>query len=101
MYQDKLQSDQIRATSALLKFCREHQRSGEWIQLIENCLHSLERGNNKEAVSYFDKVPFGGMGCFNDWFPSKVFPNETDEYAWTVFEALAAYWYSRMKLLSK
>jgi hypothetical protein len=91
---------QIRATRALLKFCRDHQQSeteSSYVLEIVKCLHFLERGDVKRAQEHFQKVPIGGMGCFNDWFPPVVFAHEDPDYVWAVFDALVAYWCHVMK----
>jgi hypothetical protein len=61
-------------------------------------LASLEAEDIAAALKWFQQVPLGGNGCFNDWFPPTAFPHETDEYVWTVFEALVANWSFMMRL---
>jgi hypothetical protein len=92
---------QIRATRALLKFCREHQLSeadSAYVQHVERCLHFLEHGDLKQAAEHFRQVPLGGMGCFNDWLPPVVFPHEDGAYVLAVFDALVSQWSRAMRL---
>jgi hypothetical protein len=77
------------ATRALLKFCIDHNRAeGDDIESIRACLAALEEGKIKEALSHYQRVPLGGMMCFNDWWPRCVIESETPEYVATVFVAL-------------
>ena len=90
---------QLRATNALLKFCREHGRSRDmYINSIKLCAESLEAKKIKEAVNCYLEVPLGGNGCFNDWWPPVVYENETGEYVCAVFEALTSNWSNKMRL---
>ena len=89
---------QTPATRALLKFCCDHKRNGRDVQAIESCLACLERKDVSAALTYFQQVPLGGNGCFNDWFPPTVFPHETPEYVSMVFEALVTHWSLMMRL---
>lgn len=90
---------QQRATRALIKFCEEHG-GDEYPAFSElrACLKAIERGNIKAAVEAYQKVPLGGMGCFNDWLPPVVFSHETPEYVQAVFEALTSHWSLLMRL---
>jgi hypothetical protein len=94
-------ADQIRATSALLKFCEDHGYKSEWLDNIRHCLVALEAGDILSACDHFREVPLGGNGCFNDWFPPAVFGHETREYVGGVFEALTANWTATMNLFAK
>ena len=89
---------QTRATRALLKFCEDHGRDGAELEPIRACLASLETGDVAEAVRAFERVPLGGNGCFNDWWPPVAFEHETEEYVWAVFEALVGEWSRAMAL---
>ena len=91
----------MRATRALLKFCEDHGYESTGVDGIRQCLDALERGDMQGAAEHFRRVPLGGNGCFNDWWPPVVFPNETQEYVWAVFEALTANWSLLMKLSLK
>ena len=83
---------EIRFTKAVLKFCVEHKYQTTYIGDIEECLRHLENHDIKNALHAYSNIPFGGNGCFNDWFPPVVFKHENGEYAWTVFEALVGSW---------
>ena len=91
---------QERASYALLKFCVDHQRDDEWVNHVKACHEALSCGDMKKAYESYTKVPLGGNGCFNDWFPPVVFDHEDKEYVWTVFESLCANW-SRMMMLAR
>lgn len=89
---------QQRATRALIKFCSDHDGDYPAIPDLHRCLRALEQGNIKAAVEFYQKVPLGGMGCFNDWLPPIVFSHETAEYVQAVFEALTSQWSLLMRL---
>jgi hypothetical protein len=89
---------QRRATAALLKFCQDHRYDGPWLSDLRVCLASLQRGDTAAAFRSFHKVPLGGNGCFNDWWPPVVFEHEDQDYVWTVFEALTGHWSCVMQL---
>ena len=89
---------QVRASYALLKFCVDHERDDEWVEHIRTCHKALGTGDIEKAYESFTKVPFGGMGCFNDWFPPVIFDHEDRAYVSTVFESLCANWTRLMDL---
>ena len=89
---------QSRAANALLKFCKEHNYQSEYLIEIESCVNALESKSIRKAVMSFKKVPLGGNGCFNDWWPPVVYPHETKEYVWAEFEALVERWARLMSL---
>ena len=91
-------ADQTRATRALLKFREDHSYNTNWLDDIRECLGALERGDMQRVIENFRRVPIGSNGCFNDWWPPVVFPNETQEHALAVFEALTANWSPLMTL---
>lgn len=89
---------QQRATRALIKFCEDRGDEYPAVEELRNCLTALERRNIKAAVEAYERVPLGGMGCFNDWLPPVVFSHENPEYVQAVFEALTTQWALLMKL---
>ena len=89
---------QKRAARALIKFCEDHEYNAKGVADLRACLKALEWGDVKSAVEYYQKVPIGGMGCFNDWLPPVVFSHETPEYVEAVFEALVTQWSLAMQL---
>jgi len=89
---------QQRATRALIKFCEDRGDHYPSVAELHECLKALERRDIKTAVESYQKVPLGGMGCFNDWLPPVVFSHETPEYVQAVFEALTTQWSLLMKL---
>ena len=92
---------QLQASSALLKFCVEHNYSSSWLENIRRCIESLEEGDIPIAVGNYTAVPLGGNGCFNDWWPPVVYEHETPEYVGSVFEALVSHWAFQMGLLKE
>jgi hypothetical protein len=98
LYSDLHVHSQQRAARALIKFCKDHDYDYPAISDLHRCLKALEFGNIKAAVEAYQKVPLGGMGCFNDWLPPVVFSNETPEYVQAVFEALTSQWSLLMRL---
>jgi hypothetical protein len=97
-YSDNHIHSQQRATRALIKFCEEHGDEYPSVGELRTCLEALEQGDIKVAVQSYQKVPLGGMGCFNDWLPPVVFSHETPEYVQAVFEALTSHWSLLMRL---
>ncbi|MDB5295390.1 MAG: hypothetical protein JWO31_1373 [Phycisphaerales bacterium] len=85
-----LHSAALRAIQALHKFCVEHE--GHYATQLADCERALESGSGERYRESIKAVPFGGMGTFMDWLPPTVYPHETDEYVWTVFEALSERW---------
>lgn len=86
------------ATEALLKFCKEHSYDVDSLEPIRLCLEALKKSDVESAVNYYQKVPLGGYGCFNDWLPPVVYENETESYVSAVFEALVTRWSILMRL---
>ena len=89
---------QRRATRALIKFCEDHGGDANSVADLRACLRALEWEDMDAALSHYRRVPLGGMGCFNDWFPPAVFSHETPEYVEAVFEALVTQWSLAMQL---
>jgi hypothetical protein len=90
---------EARATRALLKFCADHESTHPAIGDIRACLAALEAGEKSNAVAAYNRVPLGKDG-FGDWWPPSMSPQEGDEYAWAVFEALGERWYRLMDRLA-
>ncbi len=87
-------------TKSLLKFCYEHNyKNNQWIEMIENCANKLETGEGIGAVRCYSTVPLGKEG-FNEWYPTPVYNNETEEYVKVMFDALVGLWSNLMKGLS-
>lgn len=83
---------ELRATRALLKFCEDHGYEDiSHTDLIKKCLTNLEKGRISDAVENYLALPQGKEG-FRDWWPKAKFQEETDDYAWAVFEGLADRW---------
>ncbi len=82
---------EARAARALLKFCADHGNDSPAVKNLKQCLAALESGESSNAVAAFKRIPMGKDG-FGDWWPPAVGPNETEEHAWAVFEALFERW---------
>ena len=76
------------AARALLKFSREHGHAPGALAPLEACISALERGDFQAAISEFERMSFGGMGRFDDWFVPTVYEHEDAAYVQAVFEAL-------------
>lgn len=92
---------QIKATSALLKFCREHNHTPFWIAQLEKCLAYLEKNEEQNFFQVYQSFKHAGMGCFTDWYPPVLFEHENDDYLETLFWALTAHWRANVQLAEK
>ena len=90
---------QLSATNALVKFCEEHKYKDERMVNLVACQKALESKAINKAVEEYKKIPLGGNGCFNDWWPDSVYEYETEQYVEAVFQALVERW-SRLMHLS-
>lgn len=87
-YHQVSHDDLLRATRALLKFCRDHKYPEGGLEHLAACVAALEADDFRAAVTHFRAIPLGGMGCFNDWFPPVVYEHEDGDYVWVIFSAL-------------
>ena len=78
----------LRAAQALLKFSREHGQPSRALVPLETCISALEQGDFRTAIQEFERMSFGGMGRFDDWYPPVVYEHEDEASVQTVFEAL-------------
>ena len=92
---------QIKATKALLKFCREHRHAPFWIQSLEACVTALEEEKEEEVREIRSRFARAGMGSYLDWFPEVVFPHEDSEYVEAVWHGLDSYWREMMRPLEE
>ena len=88
---------QIKATKALLKFCREHHHTPFWIQSLEACVNALEQKKEQDVREIRSRFSRGGMGSYVDWYPEVVFPNEDADYVVAVWHGLDGYWREMMR----
>jgi hypothetical protein len=88
---------QIKATRALLKFCREHHHAPYWIKSLEECLAALEEKKGEEARNIRERFARAGMGSYLDWYPDVVFPHEDYDYVEAVWHGLDGYWREMMR----
>ena len=82
---------QLEATSALVKFCEEHNVKECGWENVFKCEKEFKKGNIEKAIEFFQKVPLGGNGCFNQWQPSNNCEGER-WYTHNVFLALTERW---------
>ena len=87
------------ATRELIEFCHEHGNDTQNVSHLRSCLLALEQDDVRSALSFFEKIPRGGMGTFNDWLPPPVHKKETHESASATFDSLVAEWARSMKEL--
>ena len=78
----------LESARSLLKFCREHQYEPGYLVFLKDGITALEQDNFPEAMTQFQRIPFGGMGCFNDWYPPVIYDHENPAYVEEVFTAL-------------
>lgn len=83
----------LSAARALLKFSREHAHAPGAVAPLEACVSALESGDFRTAIREFERMSFGGMGRFDDWFPPVVHEHEDEAYVQAVFEALVERFY--------
>lgn len=76
------------AARALLKFSRDHGHVPGAIAQLEACVSALQSGDFRGAFREFDRMSFGRMGSFDEWFPSVIHDHEDGPYVWTVYRAL-------------
>ncbi len=95
---DKLE-DQIQATGALLRFCREtgyFDAENFHIKEIELSLRFLEAGDLDQAIPIYLRVARGGKDTFGDAWPQRELSEDDWRYTITVFHALVCWWKIRM-----
>lgn len=88
-----------RTTRALLQFCTEHKCNDFYVDRLKECLAALDSNDVRGAVEAFQRIPFHKEG-FSEWWPPVVYPHETEEYVWAVFEGLVERWWRLMNDLS-
>jgi len=82
------EADMLSAARSLLKFSREHGHASGALVPLAACVAALEHGDFRAAIREFERMSFGRMGCFDDWFPPVVYEHEDETYVQAVFEAL-------------
>jgi hypothetical protein len=93
-------ADLLRAGRAVLKFRREHRFPESGLSDLAASVAALESDDFAGAARHFRRIPFGGMGTFNDWWPPVVYEHEDEDYVWTVSEALDERWLRLMTAAS-
>ena len=83
---------QVRATYALLKFCRDHGHGQFFVGKLEECLEAIKANDRTRVIDIAKLFRRGGMGSFIDWYPSVISPLEEPEYLETIWWALTANW---------
>jgi len=87
----------IKVTTALLKFCREHEHSPLWIERLSECLAALHEKNIGRVEESARVLGRAGMGSFLDWSPSAKFENEDPAYVEAIWNALVGHWLEQMR----
>lgn len=87
---------QLRATRALLKFCRDHKHTPFFVEKLEECLVALESENTNSVLEIASLFKRAGMGSYLDWYPEVISGNEDPEYVETVWWALNANWHQSL-----
>lgn len=97
----KFQPGEIKVTSALLKFCRQHGHSPFWIEQLELCLTALKQRDLERTTELVTMLSTAGMCSFLDWFPRVSFEHEDDEYVDAIWNALLGQWLETMSKYRK
>ena len=83
---------QLRATKALLKFCRDHRHAAFFIERLEACLVALQAKDKDVVLDVLQQFRRAGMGSYMDWYPDVICEHEDAEYVETVWWALTLNW---------
>ncbi len=83
---------QLRATRALLKFCRDHKHTPFFVAKLEECLAALEKKDKATVLNIVALFSRAGMGSYMDWYPEVINESEDDEYVETVWWSLTSNW---------
>lgn len=87
----------IKATAALLKFCREHDCPPFFVGQLSECLDALHKKDIKRVEELVKMLGHAGMGSFLDWGPSVKFENEDPDYVDQIWNALVGHWLQIMR----
>lgn len=83
---------QLRATRALLKFCRDHEHTAFFVGRLQDCLVALEEQDSNTVHEILNLFSRSGMGSYSDWYPKVICEHEDEEYVETVWWSLVANW---------
>lgn len=83
---------QLRATAALLKFCKDHKHTAFYVAKLQDCLVALEEKDRNKVIEVLGLFKMAGMGSYSDWYPEVICEHEDEEYVETVWWALNANW---------
>ena len=91
----------IEITTALYELCVQNDRPASErdkdVNNIQKCLISLNENKPFKAKTFYNQVPFGGMGCFNDWGPRITYNNPSNKYNGQSFEYICKSWSNIMR----
>lgn len=90
---------QLRATRALLKFCRDHKHTPFFVGKLEECLTALEARDSAKVIEISALFRRAGMGSYQDWYPEVISENEDPEYVETIWWALNANWHQALSVI--
>lgn len=83
---------QLQFTSALLKFCRDHDLPPVYLKELELCLTALQAKDIDRVSMQVRLLSHAGMGSFLDWVPPVKYEHEDAEYVDAVWNALLGRW---------
>jgi hypothetical protein len=87
----------IKVTTALLKFCREHDCPPFYVERLSECLVAMNEKNISRIEELARVLGHAGMGSFLDWVPTAKFENEDPEYVDAIWNALVGHWLETMR----
>src|SRR4051812_33669123 len=84
---------------ALAKFRVEHGYpiTAPGLADVVACNDALEAHDLPTALKHFRRIPFGGIGTFNDYIPTVAYEHEDVNYCWAIDVALLDRWYRLMR----
>ncbi|EON11552.1 hypothetical protein C266_21964 [Pandoraea sp. SD6-2] len=91
---------QLRATTALLKFCRDHGHTAHFVGKLQDCLVALEEQDSNTVLEILNLFKMAGMGSYLDWYPKVICEHEDEEYVETVWWSLDANWKQSLSTIS-
>lgn len=92
---------QLRATRALMKFCRDHRHNPLFVEKLGDCLAALESKDKERVMNIMELFKHAGSGSYLDWRPEVTADNEDPEYVETVWWALNANWHHALSVINK
>ena len=91
----------LKITTALLKFCRDHDSSPFVIERLAECLAALHERRYDRVEELVNVLGHAGMGSFLDWVPPVTFAHENPDYVGAVWNALVGQWLEQLRPFRK